>query len=100
MDVFLDIGVPAETVFAVLEEMLCGEEAPFTGRNRGFIADDVLYVAQRWFEDTSRHGVIFGGEENARGVLEVLGTLSTRGLGREKAVVCEELRATAERLLR
>ena len=99
VDVFLDLGVPAENLFAVLEEKLWSEEAPFIGRNRGIIANHVLYVAQRWFEETSRSGIIFGSEENVEGVLEVLRSLGDRGLEKEGVIACEELRITVDRLV-
>ncbi|MCJ1478533.1 hypothetical protein MMC13_007213 [Lambiella insularis] len=100
MDTFLDLQVPCESLFGVLEGMLYNDEAPFHGANRKIIAGDMLYVAKRWYEETARGGRIMGGAANAAGVLAALGTLMGNGLVGEQVEECRALRSRIEQVLR
>lgn len=81
--------------------MVYNDEAPFHGPNRKIIARDMLYVAQRWYEQTVRSTNVLGGTVNAEAVVASLGTLMTNGLlGGEEVEVCRELRARIEMLMR
>ena len=100
VDTFLDLQVPRETLFYTLEGMLYNDEAPFHGANRRIIADDMLYVAQRWYAETARTGRVFGSEANTGGVLAALGTLMTNGLAGQQVEDCRELRGKIEQSLR
>ncbi|KAK5149498.1 hypothetical protein LTR04_007040 [Oleoguttula sp. CCFEE 6159] len=94
VDTFLDLSVPYETVLPILEAMFYNDEAPFEGRNRKYIANDMLYVIHRWFVDSSRSGtVVFGSDENAAAISETLKVLLQNG-GMDEARVeqCELLR--------
>ena len=97
---FLDLHVPCETLFNVLEGMLYNDEGPFHGVNRRIISGDMLYVAQRWYADTARTGRVLGSEANAEGVLAALATLMTNGLIGQQLEDCRELRGKIEQRLR
>ena len=96
VDTFLDLQVPHETLFSVLEGMLYNDEAPFHGANRRVIAGDMLYVARRWYGETARTGRVLGSEANVAGVLAALGTLMANGLVGQQAEDCRELRSMIE----
>ena len=102
MDCLVGVGVPFESLFTVLEGMFYNDEAPFQGRNRRYIADDIIYVAGLWFQDSSRGaGKILGGEGNAAAITQTLMMLQQSGLlDREGLEECRVLRARIEQILR
>ncbi|MCJ1390312.1 hypothetical protein MMC18_003170 [Xylographa bjoerkii] len=100
VDTFLDLQVPCETLFNILEGLLYNDEAPFQGANRRRIAGDMLYVARRWYGETARIGRVLGSEANAAGVLAALGTLMTNELVGQQVEDCRELRSRIEQSLR
>lgn len=100
VDVLVDINVPFESLFAVLEAMYYGDEAPFQGRNRRYICNDLVYVARLWYQQTSRgNGQILGNEENAAEVSQMLQLLVSE-LEPSRAEECQVLRARIEHTLR
>jgi nuclear pore complex protein Nup155 len=79
-DLFLELQVPCEKLFDVLESMWYANEAPFNGRNRGVLANDVLYVIEQWLHDTVKGGgIIFDSEAGAVRVDQMLQTLLQTG---------------------
>lgn len=101
VDTFIDVGVPYESLFPVLEGMYYNDEAPFQGRNRRFIANDILYVVRRWFQDSSRDaGKILGGESNAIAISQTLLMLQQSGLDPKREEECQLLRLRIEHALR
>lgn len=69
VDVMVEIGVPFETLYTVLESMLYGEEAPFYGGRRRLVANDLLHLIQLWYRATARgNGTELGGRESAAAV--------------------------------
>ena len=101
MDTFLDLQVPFEALFNVLEGMVYNDEAPFHGPNRRVIARDMLYVAQRWYNQTARSSQALGGTVNAETVVMALATLMGNGLlVGEEVEACRELRASIEMSMR
>jgi nuclear pore complex protein Nup155 len=100
VDLFLDLGVPYEQVFGILQNMLNTDEVPFSGRNREYLTGDLIYVAQKWLYGT-RAGDPFGNDANAGEVLSTLDFVQGNGiLNRERAELCQELRAKINQLLR
>ena len=101
VDTLLGIGVPYESIFPVLESMFYSDEAPFRGRNRRYIATDIVYVVKLWLQETSRgKAKILGGEANAAAVGQCLLMLQQSGLDGRRAEECRELRVRIEHLLR
>ena len=101
VDTFLDIGIPFETLFFVLQGMYYNDEAPFQGRNRRYIANDIIYVVQMWFQDSSRGAEpILGGESSAVEVSQTLHMLLQSGMGDRKREDCQVLRMRIEQVLR
>lgn len=82
---FLSLNVPFDALANALEAMFYNQEAPFTGRNRKVVALDLLYVLQRWVEETAngRMGArgLCGGEEYAAGVLGLVEQVAESDVG-------------------
>ena len=101
IDIFIDLHVPFDTIFPVLESMLYNNEMPFQGANRRYIADDMLYVAQKWFQESSRGTArLFGSESNSVGMLESLQTMISSGLSAERVDECRSLRMRIDQMLK
>ena len=101
IDTFLDLQVPHETILPVLEAMFYNDEAPFQGRNRRYIANDMLYLIQRWFQDSGRGGgKVFGSDSNTLAISQTLLMLQQNGIDEDKAEECQALRIRIEQMLR
>ncbi|KAE8146954.1 Non-repetitive/WGA-negative nucleoporin C-terminal-domain-containing protein [Aspergillus avenaceus] len=102
VDLFLDLGVTHETLYAVLESMYYTDEAPFHGSNRKYIAKDLLYLIEHWFHDTVRlGGTVFGSDVVAASITETLLLLQQGGnIPPEQMQLANELRTRIEDILR
>ena len=102
MDTLIGVGVPFESLFTVLEGMFYNDEAPFQGRNRRYIANDIIYVVGLWLQDNSRRaGKILGGEGNVAAINQTLMMLQQSGLLDEpSSEECRVLRGRIEHMLR
>ena len=102
IDTFLDLRVPYGSIFPVLESMYYNDDMPFRGRNKRHVADDMLYVAQRWFQESSRGGErkLFGGEADVADMQETLKELMQNGLEAGKQEECRDLIRRIDHLLR
>lgn len=102
VDCLIGVDVPFESLFTVLEGMFYNDEAPFQGRNRRYIANDIIYVVGLWFQNSSRGaGKILGGEGNAAAITQTLMMLQQSGLlDGESLDDCRALRARIELMLR
>ena len=101
IDVFLDVQVPYDVILSVLERMFYNDEAPFQGRNRKYIADDILYVCSRWYEETSRTvQQPFGGQATVAAVSKLLRLIMENGIDPDKREECATLRQRLEQYLR
>lgn len=101
MDTFIDLEVPFESLLSALEGMFYNDEAPFQGRNRRFIANDLIYVIGQWYRESSRGaGVVFGGESNAENMSQLLQVLLQSSLDEQRAEQCQALRMRIEHTLR
>ncbi|KAK5467212.1 hypothetical protein LTS15_000184 [Exophiala xenobiotica] len=80
VDIFLDLEIPYERLFEVLETMFFTGDPPFMGTNRKYIASELVYVVGKWFHDSLRAGtVIFGSEAGAARVEETLQVFLQQG---------------------
>lgn len=101
IDLFLDLNVAHETMYAVLESMYYTDEAPFQGSNKKYIAKDLLYLIEHWFHETVRlGGVVFGSDLVAERILETLLLLLQGGIAPDQMHVAQELRTKIEDSLR
>ncbi|KAL9015240.1 MAG: hypothetical protein Q9173_000126 [Seirophora scorigena] len=101
LDIFIDLQVPFETMYGTLENMFYNDEAPFQGRQRRLIANDIVYIAKMWFQDSMRgSGSPFGGEDNAIAVSQMLHMMMQSGLDERRLEECQNLRMRVENLLR
>ncbi len=102
IDTFLAAQVPYEALLPVLEAMFYNDEAPFTGRNRRYIADDILYVCQLWFAVGARSGgvTVLGGDSNAAALAHLLQVVGESEAGESKRGEWRDLRGRIEAFLR
>ncbi|KAJ5610000.1 hypothetical protein N7510_006719 [Penicillium lagena] len=102
VDLFLDLGVAHESLYAVLEAMYYTDEAPFHGSNRRYIAHDLLYLLDNWFHETVRlGGMVFGSDVVAERVSETLLLLQQGGgITPEQLEMAHTLRSRIDELLR
>lgn len=102
VDVFIDINVPFETLFGVLESIFYANENPFVGQNRRHVADDLLYVVRLWVQQSTRdNDMILGSQENVAAVSQALQVLVQHGgLDRNKKEECQVLRTRIEYSMR
>ena len=102
VDLFLDLGVAHESLYAVLEAMYYTDEAPFHGSNRRYIAHDLLYLLDNWFHETVRlGGMVFGSDIVAERVSETLLLLQQGGgITPEQLEMAHTLRSRIDELLR
>ncbi|KAL1959764.1 hypothetical protein VTO42DRAFT_1350 [Malbranchea cinnamomea] len=100
IDLFLDLNVAHETLYTGLETLFYNDEVPFHGPNRKYIGRDLVYLIQRWFQETVRiGGGVFGSDALAGRVSEVLLLLQQSGLDRDLVEVCRDLRMRIEQSL-
>jgi len=102
VDLVLDVGVPSETVLAVLETLLYHEGEAWSTAKKRTVSALSVYVAQKWLgESTVGGGLPFGGEEGVTAVVELLRGLDASGIlgaGRD-ADALRELWRVVENLL-
>jgi nuclear pore complex protein Nup155 len=80
IDLFLELQVGCEKLFDVLESMWYANEAPFYGKNRGILGNDLIYVIEQWLHETIKGGgIIFDSEAGAVRVDQMLQTLLQTG---------------------
>lgn len=93
IDLFLDLGVPHESLYGVLEAMFYTDEAPFHGSNRRIIAADLLYLLDAWFMESARPGgTVFGSDVMADRVSETLLLLQQGGGTQDIVEASQQLR--------
>ncbi|GIZ43201.1 hypothetical protein CKM354_000643600 [Cercospora kikuchii] len=86
IDMFLDLEVPCETLLPVLESMFYSNMQPFVGAKKRKLAEKMVYVIRRWYEESERSGerALFGSEENLNMVQDCLSSLGRdASLGQE-----------------
>lgn len=101
LDIFIDLQVPFESIYATLENMFYNDEPPFQGRNRRLIGNDIVYVTKMWFQNSIRgSGSPFGGQDNAAAVSQLLHMVMQVGLDERRLEECQNLRIRIETMLR
>ena len=102
IDTFLSVAVPYETLLPVLDSLFQNEEPPFTGQNLRIIANDIVYVVERWLQEGMRGAgnAVLGGEANATAVAQLLQSVGNSTAGESKRERIRELRVRVERILR
>ncbi|KAF2113440.1 Non-repetitive/WGA-negative nucleoporin C-terminal-domain-containing protein [Lophiotrema nucula] len=102
IDIFVRLNAPFEMVIATMEAAWYSQEPPFTGRNRKLLVKWIIYAIEQWYETSKRTGHVFGTEDNADGLAELLrivsGGAELRGASAEDQEWAERLRVLAERV--
>ena len=100
IDIFLYLQVPYERLFSVLEAMIYNNEVPFHGSNRRVLANDLVYLIQKWFQETARAGgPLFDSAELALQVDEVLILILQLGGDDQRSQTCRVLRERIAQIL-
>ena len=87
----------------VVEQMYYTNEQPFVGRHRRILTADLVYLIQAWLRESERHGdsVLFGSEENAAGIDELLtGLAGSQDLDPERQQAVDTLRGRIAQAMR
>jgi nuclear pore complex protein Nup155 len=103
LDIFLELDIRPQALLPVLEQMYYTNEQPFVGRHRRVLAANLVYLIQAWLLESERHGdsVVFGSDENAAGVEEVLtGLVRSQDLDAEQREAVEILRGRIAQAMR
>lgn len=97
-DLFIHVGFQFDSILSILNTMFLNDLAPFIGRNKRVLAYHMLYVCEQWYQDCIRSNKrLFGTEENAAGISEILAMLVQNGLQGEEADQANRLRQKIER---
>ncbi|KAH8804905.1 putative nucleoporin [Xylogone sp. PMI_703] len=101
IDLFIHVHFHYETILSILQNIFYGEVAPFSGRNRRLIAEHMLYTIKEWYQDCVRSNTrLFGSEENAQGISDMLEVLVQNGLSPDDQEQANDLRVRIERSFR
>ena len=78
IDLLFEVNIPYETIIGVLQTMWYSGLAPFSGQTqKRKLAEHIVYTCEEWYEDCIRtNSRLFGSEDNAQDVSELLGTIS------------------------
>ncbi|KAI6248804.1 Nucleoporin [Erysiphe necator] len=100
-ELFIEVGITYETILSTLQDMWYQNIAPFTDRRRNILAEHILYVIEQWYEECMRaNGRLFGSDEIATSILELLDALVTSNLSAQDRDLCEELKRRIMRAYR
>lgn len=74
IELFTDLSIPHEALVTGLEDLFYNPEVPWNSdRIRAKVAQLLVYTINNWYEDTARGGgIIFGGDDNAVVMLDLL----------------------------
>lgn len=72
IDVFIDLDIAFEGLLSTLEALWYAQERPFQGAARKSLVKWIIYTVEQWYKLSNQEGLIFGGEDNAAGIAEVL----------------------------
>lgn len=103
MDTFLELDIRPSALVPVVEQMYYTNEQPFVGRYRRILAADLIYLIQAWLRESERHGdsILFGSEENATGIDELLtGLAGSQDLDADKQQAVDTLRGRIAQAMR
>jgi nuclear pore complex protein Nup155 len=102
IELFLDLSVPYEVLVTGLEDLFYSPEAPWrTDRNKAKVAQLLVYTIDKWYGASIQGGgIVFGSEENAAAMLEMLKTVTGWGkLDRRAQDEVERVRDLVDRVL-
>lgn len=100
VDLFLDLQVPKQRLFNILEALFYNNEPPFSGSNRRVLGNDLVYLIQRWFQESARAGgPLFESEDVAIQVDQMLQMLLQIKLDDQQSQTCRMLRQRIAQIL-
>ncbi|RDL38901.1 Uncharacterized protein BP5553_03241 [Venustampulla echinocandica] len=76
-DLFIRVAFPYETIISIVQGMWYSTTAPFTERNKGVLADHIVYLCDQWYEECVRTNMrLYGSDLNAQEIRDLLAVLS------------------------
>lgn len=97
-DLFIEVGFSFDSILGVLQNLYLNDIVPFTGQTKTIIANHMLFVIEKWYQDCIRSNQrLFGTEENAAEISQILQMLVQNGLHGEAASRANNLRRQIER---
>lgn len=97
-NLFIEVGFAYDTILSILQGLFVNDIAPFNGRNRNFVGWQMVYVCEKWYLECVRSNQrLFGTEENAAEISQILEMLRQSGLNGKYAVRATELQRKIER---
>ena len=103
LSIFLDLEVPHETLLPILERLYTSHEAPFdTPSRRKIVAGQMIELMFLWCQDSERRGerVVFGSEENASQLQDLIAGLLRDNLDAEARRKAEGMVGMVQKALR
>ncbi|KAH8752345.1 putative nucleoporin [Hyaloscypha sp. PMI_1271] len=92
-DLFISVGFPFESIVANIQSMWYNNIAPFTGIRKQVLARHIIYVLGQWYEECIRSNTrLFGSDENADDVNQLLELLGSEPLGAQDTDALNTLR--------
>ncbi|TVY13810.1 Nucleoporin [Lachnellula arida] len=100
-DLFIEVGFPFETIIATLQSVWYSNSPPFNvASRRKVLAEHVVYICDQWYEECVRTNTrLYGSDENAQEMSELLGLLSNDLQSRDQDAV-NQLRRKIQRSFR
>jgi nuclear pore complex protein Nup155 len=101
VDLFIEVNIPFETIVTVLQTMWYSGLAPFSGpTQKRKLADHIVYTCEQWYEDCVRtNSRLYGSDDNAQDISELLGALSPT-LSPNESALAEQIRRNIQRSFR
>lgn len=100
-DLFIEVGFPFETIIATLQSVWYSNSPPFNvASRRKVLAEHIVYICDQWYEECVRTNTrLYGSDENAQEMSELLGLLSNDLQSRDQDAV-NQLRRKIQRSFR
>ncbi|KAF4635084.1 hypothetical protein G7Y89_g3010 [Cudoniella acicularis] len=100
-DLFIDVGFPYDVIINVIQGMWYNNVAPFTDRRKRILAEHIVYVCEQWYEECVRTNTrLYGSDENAQEISELLGLLGASDLDPAGQDAVNQLRRRIQRSFR
>lgn len=80
-DLFQEVNFAHEAIVEVLRSMWQNTEVPFTGPRKMILAAHMVYILDQWYQECLRTNTrLYGSDENAGHITELLMTIEAAGL--------------------
>lgn len=100
-ELFIEVGFTYENILSILQDMWYQNIAPFTDRRRRILSEHILYIIEQWYEECMRaNGRLFGSDDIAKSIVELLDAFASSNLSASDMEMCEEIKRRIMRACR